>query len=341
MRGTQTRQSTQGRCHVAWGSLLISTLLLLSPGLGAAGPADDPGSCLRVMTFNIRYGTANDGPNRWPNRRELVFERIRQTHADVVGLQEALDFQIREILAAVPGYASIGVGRDDGKRRGEFSNILYRTDRFRPDAQGTFWLSDTPNVPGSRSWGNTIPRICTWARLVEKRTGRAFVMFNVHLDHRSQPSREKSAALVARRIAGRSHPADPVILTGDFNAGEQNPAILYLKGKQPDPDGRHTPVVLVDTFRVRHPDATPVGTFNGFTGRDDSDKIDYIFALPGTGVLDAAIDRTNRDGHYPSDHFPVTATVVLRPVNNDSDKSQSDTNAAPAQPRATDNAAER
>ncbi len=291
--------------------VLFLWAILLCP-LGTATADEAPGLRVRAMSFNIRYGTANDGPDHWENRRHLVFDRIRQSHADVIGLQEALHFQIRQILNAVEGYASIGVGRDDGAYRGEFSNILYRTDRFRPDACGTFWLSDTPTVPGSKSWGNTITRICTWARLVEKDSGRAFYMFNVHLDHQSQPSRERSAALIARRIADRAHPHEPILLTGDFNAGEQNPAILYLKGKGPAPDGEMTPVILVDSYRVLHPDAETVGTFNGFKGRTDGDKIDYVFVQPKTQVIDAEIDRTDEDGRYPSDHFPVTVTVMLK-----------------------------
>lgn len=295
--------------QAAWG-LVLWTVLSSTRGIAVAD--EGPGLRIQAMTFNIRYGTANDGPDHWEHRRHLVFDRIRQSRADVIGLQEALHFQIRQILDAVEGYASIGVGRDDGAYRGEFSNILYRTDRFRPDACGTFWLSDTPTVPGSTSWGNTITRICTWARLVEKDSGRAFYMFNVHLDHQSQPSREKSAALIARRIADRAHPNEPIILTGDFNAGEQNPAILYLKGKGSAPDGGKTPMILVDSYRVLHPEAESVGTFNGFKGRTDGDKIDYVFVQPKTQVIDAEIDRTNEDGRYPSDHFPVTATVVLK-----------------------------
>ena len=149
------------------------------------------GEALTVMSFNIRYGTANDGDNHWSQRREFLFEVVRDENADLVGVQEALAFQIDEILAAVPGYAVVGVGRDDGRARGEFSAILFRRDRFRVADSGTFWFSDTPEVPGSKSWGNTITRISTWARLVD-RDGSAFWHFNLHLDHQSQPSRERS-----------------------------------------------------------------------------------------------------------------------------------------------------
>jgi endonuclease/exonuclease/phosphatase family metal-dependent hydrolase len=266
-----------------------------------------PALPLTVMSFNIRYGTANDGDNQWPYRRALVFDVVREANADLVGLQEALDFQIDEMLEALPAYASVGVGRDDGRRAGEFAALLFRRDRLRLDRSGTFWFSDTPEVVASKSWGNTITRICTWARFVD-RDGRAFWVFNVHLDHQSQPSRERSAMLLAERIAAREPAGEPVIVTGDFNAGESNPALLALTSGPEERPGR-----LVDTFRVLYPGASGVGTFTGFKpGATDGEKIDYVLVEPVTGVLSASIVRTSRDGRYPSDHFPVTATLRLR-----------------------------
>ena len=258
------------------------------------------GEPLTVMSFNIRYGTANDGENRWANRRQFLFDVIRQSDADLIGLQEALDGQMREIIAAVPGYGVVGVGRDDGRTRGEYAAILYRTSRFHVSDAGTFWFSATPEVVASRSWGNTITRICTWARFVD-RDGRAFWHYNVHLDHQSQPSRERSTALLVERIAARRPASEPVIVTGDFNVGEDNPALntMFIGG-------------FADTFRVKHPDANEVGTFTGFDLKATTGpKIDYVFVQPGTDVMDAAIVRTSRDGRYPSDHFPVTARVRL------------------------------
>ena len=184
---------------------------------------------LNVMTFNIRYGTANDGENRWANRRDFLFEVVKGANADVIGLQEALDAQLQEIVAAVPAYAVVGVGRDDGRTKGEYAAILFRKDRLHVSDSGTFWFSDTPSVVASTSWGNTITRICTWARFVD-RDGRAFWHFNVHLDHISQPSREKSTALLAQRMAERRNLDEPAIVTGDFNVGEDNPAIATLLG---------------------------------------------------------------------------------------------------------------
>jgi len=263
---------------------------------------------LHVMSFNIRYGTDDDGPDRWENRRQQVCELIERNNCDVIGLQEALRFQIDAIREALPVYAEIGVGRDDGKTKGEYSAILYRTDRVLVAEAGTFWLSDTPEVPGSMTWGNKITRICTWGRFIHKPSGKAFYHFNTHFDHQSQPSREKSAVLLAQRIRDRKHP-DPVVVTGDFNAGESNPAIRYLKGDL-DLDGK-SPIPFVDSFRLLHPEATEVGTFHSFKGDRTRDKIDYIFVQPGAEILEARILHDNVDGRYPSDHFPITARLAL------------------------------
>jgi endonuclease/exonuclease/phosphatase family metal-dependent hydrolase len=270
----------------------------------AQAPAREP---LTVMSFNIRYSTANDGDNHWTLRREFLFDVVREANADLVGLQEALDAQIQELLLALPQYGVVGVGRDDGRTRGEYSAILYRRDRFRVSDAGTFWFSDTPEVVASRSWGNTITRICTWARFVD-RDGRAFWHYNLHLDHQSQPSRERSASLLAERVIARRSPGEPVLVTGDFNAGEANPAVTRLTLAQ-----NGTPALFVDTFRGRFPDERTVGTFTGFKfGQTAGDKIDYVLVQPGTEVIDAAIIRTSRNDKYPSDHFPVVAKVRLR-----------------------------
>jgi endonuclease/exonuclease/phosphatase family metal-dependent hydrolase/SAM-dependent methyltransferase len=277
--------------------------VLLAGGLASAQPT--PRDPLQVISFNIRYGTANDGDNHWSLRRAQLFDLLRERDADLVGLQEALASQIDEIEAAVPGYAAIGVGRDDAARAGEFSAILYKKARFRVAGAGTFWFSDTPEVPASKSWGNDIARICTWARFVD-RDGRGFYVFNLHLDHQSQPSRERSVTLLRQRIDSRAFPGDPVVVTGDFNAGERNPALTALVSSG-DPAAP-----FVDTYRVRHPDAPVVGTFTGFgMGNTAGEKIDYVLVQPGTEVISAEIIRASRNDRYPSDHFPVAATIRL------------------------------
>jgi len=294
-------------------SILFSICLFCNAYSALPGATAKSGLELKVMTFNIRYGTANDGEDGWENRRQMVFDVLRENQPGALGLQEALQFQIDEICKAVPEYGQLGVARDDGKTKGEYCAILYRQDRLEVNESGTFWFSDTPDVAGSSHWGNANVRICTWARFVEKKSGKAFYLYNLHLDHVSQPSREKSVILLARRIRERKH-QDPFIITGDFNAGESNPAIMYLKGKAILGEGEsksENSVPVVDTFRVLYPDANEVGTFNAFKGNRRGEKIDFILTLPDVQVLEAQIVHTERNGRFPSDHFPVTARIRL------------------------------
>ena len=254
---------------------------------------------LTVMTFNIRYGTADDGPDRWELRRGPLIDLLQTQNPDVIGLQEALHFQIDEILAVLSDYRMVGVGRSDGGQGGEYAAILYRASRLSVRRTSTFWFSDTPEIVKSNTWGAALERICTWA-LMEDAQGTPFYVFNLHLDHISQPAREKSVGLLLDRVAARS-PVLPVIVTGDFNTGEANPATQAMKK------------TFRDTFRVLHPDATEVGTGNEFKfGRPTGEKIDYIFVEPATEVLSADIVRTSVGKRYPSDHFPVVARIRFR-----------------------------
>lgn len=272
-------------------------LFLLALLQAAALPGD-----VSVMSFNIRYGTAADGADAWPHRQARVIRTIQSHHPDILGVQEALEFQLEEIETALPEYGRIGVGRDDGVRQGEFSAILYRSSRFEVREQGTFWLSPSPEVPGSTGWGNNITRICSWARLYDRETSRSFYVYNLHLDHESSVSRERSAELLARRIKARV-PLDPVLVMGDFNAGEDQPPLQHLL----------TSVPLTDTFRALYPTATQVGTYHAFTGRTEGPKIDHILVSGDWRWESAGIDRRNDAGRYPSDHYPVYAVVRLDP----------------------------
>lgn len=282
-------------------SLIAAAVAAPAVARGQQGPAPAAAPALKVMSFNIRYGTANDGDNHWDRRKDFLVDVIRSEAPDVIGVQEALYDQLAYILKALPDYAMVGVGRDDGVRAGEYSSILYRTAALTVNRSDTFWFSDTPDRVASKSWGNTITRICTWAQFTTP-AGRPVYVYNVHLDHQSQPSREKAAALLRARIAARD-PKAPVIVTGDFNAGEKNAAVAaLLEGGE-----------LRDTFRVAQPTASPVGTFTGFKyGQVSGEKIDYVFASSEWEVVGADIVRTSRDEKYPSDHFPVTATLRLR-----------------------------
>lgn len=280
------------------------------PNKGVARAED--GLAVKAMTFNIRFNNPKDGPNRWSERSEMAADVIRHFDGDFVGMQEALPDQIADLLGMLPDYRSFGSPRGADDKGGEASPIFYRYDRWTVDCcrQGTFWLSDTPNVPGSITWGNAWPRIVTWARFVEKRSGRGLYVFNTHFDHISALSRSKAAVLLAEVIAARDLP-EPVLVTGDFNAGESSEPIEYLTGRQPG-----SPVRLSDTFRELHPDEKQVGTFHAFKGEPRPDKIDYVFVTPGVEVRSAEIIRFNLDGRHPSDHFPVAAEVVFPICSN-------------------------
>jgi len=276
----------------------ISTAsILIAFALFACSSAEKSSLTLDLMSFNIRYGKAKDGDNHWEKRKELVFGVLRERAPQIVGLQEALDFQIEEIKGQLPQYAHVGIGRDPNST-GEYSAILYLKDRYAVLDSNTFWLSDTPEVR-STHWGNKIVRICTWAHFEDRESGRRFYIFNTHFDHRSQESRVRSAGLIKDRLSNRASLDDPAILMGDFNAGEDNEAISRLVSD----------ATLVDTYRVLYPDATDVGTFSAWAGKTDGDKIDYVFVEPAIETLSAEIVHDNDQGRYPSDHYPVAARV--------------------------------
>jgi endonuclease/exonuclease/phosphatase family metal-dependent hydrolase len=257
---------------------------------------------LRVLSFNLRYINKEDqGARTWTARRDAVGALIKEDNADLIGFQEALRPMLDDVRERVPGYQEIGVGREDGKQQGEYSALFVRKERFTVLASGTFWLSDTPDVPNSRTWKNRVTRICTWAKLQDNATKRTFHFYNTHFDHESQEAREKGATLLLQRITERT-PAGPVILTGDLNSGETNIVIDTIK--------KH-PLQLIDTWRKLHPDtpAAESGTMHTFTGAHDKAKIDYIFVPANTRLIDAAILHHNQNGNYPSDHFPIRATI--------------------------------
>lgn len=257
-------------------------------------------SFIDIMCFNVRFATANDGENRWELRRAFCIEVIREASPDLLLVQEALKSQVDEILTAMPDYEHFGCGRDDAKEAGEYSAIFFKKGKFKLVSSGWFWLSDTPEVPGSATWGNRVTRICTWA--IFEFQDRRIAVYNTHLDHESQNSREKSVSMIAKHMSEIAKDL-PIIYGGDFNAGESNKAIAMIYSES------HRR--FADTFRVIHPSATDVGTFHAFTGSTKGDKIDYIFVSEHWKVLAAGIDRRSSEGRYPSDHFPITARVQL------------------------------
>ena len=273
--------------------IAYSAFLLLALGCGVSPD-------LTVMSFNIRYGTARDGANAWEHRRDLLLATVTAADPDILGVQEALRFQLDELGTALPDHAVLGVGRDDGVAAGEYAALLIRRERFAVDTSGTFWLSDTPETPGSMSWGNRITRICTWAVLRDRVTGGRLAVFNTHLDHESQPARERGAGLIAERIE-RVARGLPVLVLGDFNAGEDNPALARLRTAG-----------FVDTYRVVDPDPAGDGTFSEFLGDSTGAKIDYILMRGDWVVASADILRRRGGMRDPSDHFPVIARLSLQ-----------------------------
>lgn len=261
---------------------------------------------IKTLTFNLRYINAGDtGARMWTERRDAAAAVVQREAADFVGVQEAFRQMLDDVKARTPGYTEVGVGREDGKERGEYSAILFRNDTWTASASGTFWLSDTPEVPGSATWGNTVTRICTWGQFRHKTSGKEVFVYNAHFDHQSQECREKGAALILQRIAARGSSA-PVIFMGDLNATPDNPAIAaILKG----------PPAFTDVWQHLNPKvpAVEAGTFHQFTGKKEGPRIDYIFASPGLTPVESAILRDNTAGHYPSDHFPVRAVLRIAP----------------------------
>jgi endonuclease/exonuclease/phosphatase family metal-dependent hydrolase len=281
--------------------------LLLAAGLSsaAAPPAGDDVSTT-VMTFNIRYGTADDGPNAWEHRRYLVRLAIRERQPAIFGVQECLWEQGVELERAFSEYRITGVGRDDGLRAGEMCLIFTRRDRYRLLGQGNFWLSDTPQSPGSVGWDAACPRVVTWVELYDRLCDPdTLFVFNTHLDHRGARAREEGALLLRRRMGEIAH-GHAALLMGDFNAPADAASPPYRILAQ---EGWRDDIALHDAWYAASPAerSQPDGTFHGFTGTPVPGRIDWILAGPALPAADAGVSRFRQDGRLPSDHFPVWA----------------------------------
>jgi endonuclease/exonuclease/phosphatase family metal-dependent hydrolase len=295
----------------------IEFLLLLGI-LAATPPATAPlandaggsgGGELRVMSFNVRYGTADDGENDWQHRRALFLRTIDAFGPDLLGTQELLAFQADELRDHLKNYGFAGVGRDDGKRKGEFSGLFFRADHFELLDSGNFWLSEHPDQVGSVSWDSALTRIASWVKLREKRDPqRAILWLNTHWDHRGNVARVESAKLVRRQIQRlRDKPDMAVIVTGDLNCDEDSEPYPILLGRD---DAQFK---LIDSYRQVHPDRSgDEASFHAFKGTTTGSRIDFILHADQLSTIDSSIDRTHdATGHYPSDHYPVTA--ILKP----------------------------
>ena len=260
---------------------------------------------LNVMTFNIRYNTKNDSLNAWPYRKDNAASQIKFHNVHILGVQEALHEQIMDLGQSLTKYKYTGVGRDDGKTKGEYSAIFYDTTRLKLIESSTFWLSLTPEVPGSKGWDANITRIVTWAKFRDLSNKKTFFVFNTHFDHIGQEARRESAKLIkqkVRDIAGTI----PVIITGDFNAHPSDEPIKILVDEN-DKDK------LIDTKSVSvTPHYGPQGTFNGFGSKErDSEPIDFIFIKGKWKVLQHATLSQTWGGRFSSDHFPVFGKLKL------------------------------
>lgn len=257
---------------------------------------------MNIITFNIRFNNPGDSINAWPNRIEMVTGLLKFHEPDIFGLQEALIGQIEDIQNNLPDYEWFGVGRDDGKKGGEFSPLFFNKTKFILIEQNTFWLSETPEIPG-KSWDSSLNRIVTWGKFKSKVTGKQFLVFNTHFDHRGMEARKQSAILIRKKIEEMTKDKNlPVILTGDFNlTPDQEPISLIKK-------------FLSDSREVtEQPPYGPVGTFNSFNWNAPMEsRIDYIFVYGGIKVLKYAVLTDSKEQRWPSDHLPVFAKVQLR-----------------------------
>ncbi|MGH9458132.1 MAG: endonuclease/exonuclease/phosphatase family protein [Thermoanaerobaculia bacterium] len=275
-------------------SFVAAALLLAGCAGSRFASAPEP---MDVMSWNIRLDLASDGPNAWPFRKETVAARI--AGQDLVGVQEALPSQLADLDVLLPGFARFGLGRDPGGT-GEACAILYRKDRFDVLEQGTFWLSESPDVAGSRGWDAAYPRIATWGRLRDRASGDVFWHFNTHLDHVGLTARREGAELLLRKIREIAGTSPRVVVTGDFNAVPGSEPYVIMTGP------------LQDALEIsREPHRGPDSTWNGFTKIEPGQRIDFIFVGSGFDVLEHAIlVETTPAGRYTSDHFPVVATIV-------------------------------
>ena len=274
----------------------VGVLLLVFLGLDLK-LADAGGNDVRVMSFNIRYGAAHDGENHWDRRREFLVETIRAFDPDLLGTQETLGFQRDYLADKLAEYDHLGVGRDDGRERGEMMALYYKRDRFEKLDGGHFWLSETPEKIGSKSWGSSLPRMVTWVKLRDRRLPKAppLVFFNTHFDHQEATARLESSRLLRRQIALLAKDS-AVVVAGDFNADDGSPPYRALF----DPAEQQASVI-VDSYRTTNPDRRPAeGTFTGFKAdASGGPRIDWIGVSRDWQIRSAAIDRTARDGRTP------------------------------------------
>ena len=306
---TRSRRSRGGKAVYLFGHMTLRLHCLLPVLL--IGFIASPAALaeIRVMSFNIRLGTAADGANHWDLRKERVIETITKFQPDLLGTQEVVHFQRDYLVDKLPGYDSFGAGREDGKEKGEMMTIFYLRERFEKIDGGHFWLSDQPDMIGSKGWDAALPRLVSWVKLRDRKAPDSLPLFfaNTHFDHQGVIAREESAVLLRERLAGLGKGCH-LVVTGDFNADEGSvPYRNFFTTTIGSP-------VLRDTFRVAFAEKGPdEGTFSGFVAANTAGpRIDWIAVGETIEVKSAAIDRSAHEGSTPSDHFPVTAILEVR-----------------------------
>ena len=286
--------------------LIAMFLIILLPNCKRK---QDPDT-LKVMTFNIRYDNPRDSINAWPNRAAFLCSFLKEEMPDLIGMQEVLNHQYEYIDSALTDYSSVGVGRSDGVKQGEMNPVFFRKDRFDLIRSKTFWLSDSPSVAGSQAWGAGLPRIVTWIELSEKTTSKHFFFFNTHFAHDSDSARIMSSSLLLNKVDSITA-GFPFVITGDFNMR------ISAKGYEILTGPFESLPILADTYAVSEKRPTgPAYTFNGFSDSISSGRIDYIFVRNGMKVLDHRTFIRKDHGIYISDHWPVMASVSLKPESD-------------------------
>jgi endonuclease/exonuclease/phosphatase family metal-dependent hydrolase len=261
---------------------------------------------VKVMTFNIRYDNPEDSINAWKNRSLQVTGFIKSEKPDLLGMQEVLSGQYLFLDSVLTDYVSVAVGRDDGAKGGEMNPVFFRKDKFDLVRTITFWLSETPEIPGSKSWGSSLPRIVTWLELVNKNSHDHFFFFNTHFAHDSDSARKMSSEMLLKEVEKIAE-GFPFIITGDFNMLPGSVGYSILTG----PD--ESVPALRDSYAISERNHSgPSYTFNGFSEKAGKGRIDYIFVKNGMKVVDQKTIVRKEHGIYISDHWPVEAVIMLK-----------------------------
>ena len=286
--------------------MMIAVLVLSFCGVcfsAGSGKADGKID-IKLASYNIRYAGGDRGANSWDNRKEPLANYINELKPDVIGMQEALLVQVEYMKANLDGYSMVGVGRDDGKCSGEFSPVFYNNEKYLLDSCGTFWLSETPEVAGSRSWNAACNRICSWVRLVDIASSKTFYVFNTHFDHQSQQAKDESAKLIAAKMAEIGN-GGPAFLMGDFNSLPDSKPIKYLTG-----EGEDKPTsILVDSLAKVGTEESLGSTFNSFGRSDSFGRIDYILCPEDVDVVAGEVGPAKDGDVFLSDHNGIWTVV--------------------------------